>query len=466
MKKIRHYCVTASLCAAVLSSSFLTADVYAGQAYVNDQLITKTITKDERIYVPLAEVSGLLGANVEYDPETNTAYVTTNTGEGKATVKHADLYPVSVESYDTPTGKEMLKTYELVEGQNPTNIPREDFEENGYTYRLAEITKQSLVTEDTKETVEKLTLTTTSNNINDIIKELPKEKEFTTADGYVGVLQLDVNSIKTDVAGYKNYSYTLTETREYPSLTTTDTSQVPKTIQKNGKTLTLTKVDWKSANVENVDYLNIPNVYTAVATYSAAASGKSVTGYETTADYTGMVTKVDQKGTVYTARFTGTVVSVSQAKELLEEAKAYEKVLAKVQKAGLTVEEYLAENGSSIAAAASSFAVFPLIGGLLGFLLAAILLYFFVYKNITVYALNNEGDYEKIGKVKLRKKKPIINLGNFNDVVENPNFLILLDKLTAWRMKGVNITLHRGDTTFQHTVQPEKGKKYQFDVKF
>ena len=465
MRKIMHHCMIA-LCAAVLSSSFLTADVYAGQAYVNDQQITKTITKDERIYVPLAEVAELLGANVEYDPETNTAYVTTHTGEGQAKIKHADLYPVNVKTYDTPTGKEMLKTYELVQGQNPSNIPKKDFEENGYTYRLAEITKQSLVTEDSKETVEQLIITTSSNNINDIIKELPKEKEFTTADGYVGVLQLDMNSIKTDVEGYKNYSYTLTETREYQNLNTTDTGQLPKTIQKDGKTLTLTKVDWESANVENIDYLNIPNLYTAVATYSADASGKSVTGYTTTANYTGMVTKVDRKGTVYTARFIGTVVSVEQAKELLTEAKAYAKVLVKAQKAGLTVEEYLTNSGSTIKAAASSIVVFPIVGSLLGVLLALLLLAFLLYKNVSVYALNNKGEYEKIGKVRLRKKKPIINLGNFNDVVENPNFLILLDKITAWQMKGVNITLHRGDTTFQHTVQPEKGKKYQFDVKF
>lgn len=464
MKKQWKKGIGIAVCTAVCSAN-MAMTAYCGQAYVNDQLITKTITRDDKIYVPLTEISGLLGANVEYDPETNTAYVTGDK-EGEGTVKQANLYPVSVESYDTPTGKELLKTYELVEGQNPSNIPRADFEENGYTYRLAEITKQSLVTEDTKETVETLTLTTSSNNINDIIKELPQEKEFTTVDGYVGTLQLDVNSIKTDVAGYKNYSYTMTETREYPSLATTDTSQIPKTIQKNGKTLTLVKVDWNSANVENVDYLNIPNVYTAVATYSADASGKSVTGYTTTADYTGMVTKTDTKGTIYTARFTGTIVSVSQAKELLQEAKAYEKVLAKAQKAGLTVEEYLTQNGGSVLAAASSFAVFPVIGMLLGVLLAAGFLYFVVYKNVTIYALSNEGEYEKIGKIKLRKKKPIINLGNFNDVIENPNFLILLDQLTAWRMNGINITLHRGDTTFQHTVQAEKGKKYQFEVKF
>ena len=166
----------------------------------------------------------------------------------------------------------------------------------------------------------------------------------------------------TNAAGYKNYGYTITDTREYPNLTNTDTSQIPKTIQKNGRTLSLAGIDWKSANVENIDYVNVPNVYTAVATYSAAATGSSVTGYQTTAEYTGTVTKIDTKGTVYTARFTGTVFSVKQAKELVKEAKLHEKLVEKAKKAGITVEELLSgENAEDIKAAASAPSVVPFV---------------------------------------------------------------------------------------------------------
>ena len=287
---------------------------------------------------------------------------TKKTKTKKGMVKQAALYPISVDTYDTAAGKEMVKRYELVEGQNPANIPREDFEENGYTYRLSDITKESLVTRDEKETTETLTITTKSKEINQVIKEIPAEKEFTTEDGYTGVLKLDVNSIKTNAAGYKSYGYTITDTREYPNLTNTDTSQIPKTIQKNGKTLSLASVDWKSANVENIDYMNVPNVYTAVVTYSAAATGSSVTGYQTTAEYTGTVTKIDTKGTVYTARFTGTVFSVKQAKELVKEAKLHEKLVAKAKKAGITVEELLSgENAEDIKAAAAAPSALPLL---------------------------------------------------------------------------------------------------------
>lgn len=456
-----------AICTAVFSGNMLLT-AYCGQAYVNDKLISHTITKDDKLYVPLSEVSQLLGANIEYDPESNIAYVTQEGGKStkkKGTVKQAALYPMSVETYDTPAGREMVKRYELVEGQNPSNIPREDFEENGYTYKLSDITKESLVTKDEKETTETITIATKSKEINEVIKEIPEEKEFTTADGYTGVLKLDVNSIKTDAAGYKNYSYTITDTREYPGLTSTDTSQIPKTIQKNGKTLSLANVDWKSANVENIDYTNVANVYTAVATYSAAATGSSVTGYQTTAEYKGTVTKTDMKGTVYTARFTGTVFTVAQAKELVKEAKLHEKLVARAKKAGVTVEELLSgEDAEDIIAAAAAPSALPLL--ILPFAALVAAIFFVLRKNVTIYAMAEDGQYDKIGKIKLSKKKPIINLGNFNDMVTTPNFLIVLDKLTAWRMRDIDITLHRGNITMQHTVKPEKGKKYQFDMQF
>ena len=459
--------ISIALCTAAFSGNMLLT-AYCGQAYVNDQLVSHTITKDEKIYVPLAEISRLLGANIEYDPESNIAYVTQASGKStkkKGTVKQATLYPMSVETYDTPAGREMVKRYELVEGQNPSNIPREDFEENGYTYKLSDITKESLVTKDEKETTETITIATKSKEINEVIKEIPEEKEFTTADGYTGVLKLDVNSIKTDAAGYKNYSYTITDTREYPGLTSTDTSQIPKTVQKNGKTLSLANVDWKNANVENIDYTNVANMYTAVATYSAAATGSSVTGYQTTAEYKGTVTKTDMKGTVYTARFTGTVFTVAQAKELVKEAKLHEKLAARAKKAGITVEELLSgEDAEDIKAAAAAPSALPLL--ILPFAALVAAIFFALKKNVTIYAMAEDGQYDKIGRIKLSKKKPIIDLGNFNDIVTTPNFLIVLDKLTAWRMRDIDITLHRGNITMQHTVKPEKGKKYQFDMQF
>jgi hypothetical protein len=58
-----------------------------------------------------------------------------------------------------------------------------------------------------------------------------------------------------------------------------------------------------------VDYDQLPVSYTAVATYTASASKTVVTGYVTTAEYKGTVSKLNQGLTVYTAYFAGTEIA-------------------------------------------------------------------------------------------------------------------------------------------------------------
>jgi hypothetical protein len=94
-------------------------------------------------------------------------------------------------------------------------------------------------------------------------------------------------------------------TREYPRLSANDTSLLPKTVTENGKTYTLAGVDWKAGNLETIDYEQMPEYYTAYATYTATGSSTKVTGYVTTAVYSGTLAKLTQGKTVYTAYFLG-----------------------------------------------------------------------------------------------------------------------------------------------------------------
>jgi hypothetical protein len=64
-------------------------------------------------------------------------------------------------------------------------------------------------------------------------------------------------------------------------------------------------VDWKAGNYETVDYEQVPEYYTAVASYTATGYSTKVTGYVTTAEYKGSLAKLSQGKTVYTAYFEG-----------------------------------------------------------------------------------------------------------------------------------------------------------------
>jgi hypothetical protein len=158
---------------------------------------------------------------------------------------------------------------------------------------------------ETREHNETVTLNTDAKEIEKILPLLSQTMEFTTVDGFVGILELDVASIKVETAGTRTSSYTMNITREYPHLSNNDSSLVPKTVTDKGKTYNLVGVEWKSTRVEVVDYVDVPTSYTAVATYSATGSSTVVTGYITTAEYKGTLSKLVQGSAVYTAYFIG-----------------------------------------------------------------------------------------------------------------------------------------------------------------
>ena len=128
--------------------------------------------------------------------------------------------------------------------------------------------------------------------------------EISTEDGYAGTLEFDYTTLTVTAAGYGKQSYTITESRSYPNLMDADTSLVPKTINKDGATLNLTNISWKSAASDNIDGHDLAVRYTAHATYSGTGTKTYAKGYNATAEYKGEVKKVVNDTVTYTAVFT------------------------------------------------------------------------------------------------------------------------------------------------------------------
>ena len=226
------------------------------------------------------------------------------------------LYPVSVWESQDNGRREIIKTYELAPNEKPQNISRESFTRDGWLYEIADITKKETSSNDMREYTETVTIDTATNDISAILQLLAPEMEYKSNDGYTGILYLDISSIKVETAGTKSSSYTVTATREYPHLSSNDTSLIPKTITDNGRTLTLSNIDWRVQNYTTIDYDRIPDSYTAVATYAGTASKTTVTGYTTTAEYRGRLSKIITGKTVYTAYFIGIPIVTPTIDEL------------------------------------------------------------------------------------------------------------------------------------------------------
>lgn len=205
----------------------------------------------------------------------------------------AVLYPAEVRTSEENGMIRLEKVYVLSTRDDPAAIPTGDFDREGRHYTLLDVLKNDLSETDAKDYIEVVTLDSSTKDMAEIIKVLEPEREIATEDGYTGILKPDYTKITVEAAGYKNNSWTVSATRTYPNLSDADASLIPKTITDSGRTLSLANVDWQEAG----------EFYNAVASYTGTASGRSVTGYTVSVEYSGEVTKTSRDTVIYTAVF-------------------------------------------------------------------------------------------------------------------------------------------------------------------
>lgn len=212
-------------------------------------------------------------------------------------------YPTSVTCSED--GTEIRKAYDLSPEEDPAGIPRSDFEQDGFHYTLSDLLKQELPEYEERTHTETVTLDSPDKDMGSVLALLPQEKEFITEDGLKGTLSLQLETVKVEAAGYGSTTKRVTATRSYPNLSGQDTQYVPKSIEEDGRTLTLEAIDWQTDNTTNVDGYAMGDRFTAVATYTGSATSSYVKGYTVTADYTGTVSRIILNKTRYVAVFKG-----------------------------------------------------------------------------------------------------------------------------------------------------------------
>ena len=205
------------------------------------------------------------------------------------------FYPSSVEEYMVGDALRIKKIYKLSPEDDPSAIVTGDFERDGSLYYLLDIIRSDEMGVDVQTHTETVTLDSDTGVLSEVLKRLDAEMEFTSEDGYTGVLSLEHNSVTVEAKGYKTSTRSLSATRTYSSLSDADLSLIPKTVEDSGKTLELADVQWSEDEGGET--------YTATASYSGTASSSYATGYTVTASYTGEITKTDCEAIIYTAIF-------------------------------------------------------------------------------------------------------------------------------------------------------------------
>ncbi|MDR1208767.1 MAG: hypothetical protein LBK41_00385 [Clostridiales bacterium] len=348
--------------------------------------------------------------------------------------------PTDVQGIEENGVRWIVKTYELAENESADRIPRESFELDSFLYECSDVAENEIYSTDEREHTEAVTINADTKNADAIMKQLAPTLDYEYEDGYAGVLALDISTIDVESAGTRNESYTVSETREYSGLTYNDPSLIPKAIVKNGRTLTLQSVSWRSDSLATVDYSELSGSYIAIAEYSATASKTVVTGYVATAEYKGIISK-NVKTIIYTAYFAGTLIATPTPEPTATPAPTP------------TPVQQSASNPVPVVAGATAGA--GLLGGVV---------FFFLRRNVKVHNLK-DGKYTQIGKTRISRRNPVINLTPFADRVASGSFILVLDRLVAKSLSGRTVSVNYGDKSFQHIIDGDGGE-YQFEVDF
>ena len=203
-------------------------------------------------------------------------------------------------------GTELRKLYDLGPEDDPAGIPRSDFEQDVFHYTLTDLLQQELPEYEERAHTETVTLESEKKDMESVLALLPQEREFITEDGFTGTLSLQLDTVQVEVAGYGSSTREISATRSYPNLLSQDTQYIPKTVEEDGRTLTLQSIDWQTDNTATADGYAMGDRFTAIATYTGSATSSYVKGYTVTAEYCGTVSKIALNKVRYVAIFEGT----------------------------------------------------------------------------------------------------------------------------------------------------------------
>ena len=135
---------------------------------------------------------------------------------------------------------EIRKVYDLPPTTDPSILPRDPFDREGYHYECSsDILREVIIGAETQKITQTEMVESSNKDLETILGLLLQEKSVTTEDGFEGMLFLGVDSIHTGSSGYGSSTKPVTAKRSYPNLSSADTNHLPKTITEEGRTLQL-----------------------------------------------------------------------------------------------------------------------------------------------------------------------------------------------------------------------------------
>ena len=278
-------------------------------------------------------------------------------------------YPIDIQLSEQSGRSFLYKTYTVAADYAPDRLVEDPFSQGGYRFRFSEIIQRDSIPGSTGKTVSQTkSVESATDDRTALLALLGDRLPYSDADGYKGELSLVPESLSVTETGKESYSYTVTDTKYIEELENKDWALIPKTTQKNVLTLALQDVDWQTEG-----YNEASISYTAIAKYSAVASGTKTSGYLATGTFTGEVVKQTAGKNTYTIVYEGEQIVVP-----------------------------------------FNFAPIIIAGAVVAGCIVAAVVLWRLRRNVTIYTLQ-QGVPELYAKVRVSPKNPVLDLSRITD---------------------------------------------------
>jgi len=349
------------------------------------------------------------------------------------------------------------------------------FEEDLFHFQYISIEENVLT--DTKWGRTELAFPVDNDDLHPVLQQLQSVIPYNDEDGYSGWLDLDYTAVWIQPAGQERRNFTMTDTITINGLISNDSSNIPKTRDKNGVTMTLQNVDWTVQQATTVGYESIPSLYTAVAFYSAGYSRQVTTGYIANAWYGGEGTRSNVDKITYSITYAAEVPIIGDV-PITETERSSDSPDDESRGLYIPPEPYSSERGEEGAivdesedeevptdgnrSKGSSKAWIPILIAFLVLLLAGgCVLAYFHFHDIQVY-YGSGGELKLISRRRINLDNPVIDLRR--NKLTKGNVTIWVRERAASKLYGRQIlVVFSNDFTHTHTVK-RKFKDYRFVV--
>lgn len=278
-------------------------------------------------------------------------------------------YPIDIQLSEQSGRSFLYKTYTVAADYAPDQLVEDPFSQGGYRFRFSEIIQRDSTPGSTGKPVSQTKSVESATDDRAALLALLGDKlPYSDADGYKGELSLVPESLSVTETGKELYSYTITDTKYIEDLENKEWALIPKTTQKNGLTLALQDVDWQTEG-----YNEASISYTAIAKYSAVASGTKTSGYLATGTFTGEAVKQTAGKNTYTIVYEGEQIVVP-----------------------------------------FNFAPIIIAGAVVAGCIVAAVVLWRLRRNVTIYTLQ-QGVPELYAKVRVSPKNPVLDLSRITD---------------------------------------------------